>query len=559
MNAKSAIFFIVIAAFFLRISGIAFGLPSIFHQDEPIVVNHAVAYGSGDLNPHFFKIPPLLSYLLFLGYGFWYGFLSIFFGLSKDGFLAGYLKDPTVFYLIGRVLFGAVLGTGSVYLLYRMGRRLAGEATGLLAAGFLALCFIHVRDSHYIYVDIPMIFFILLAVHCAMNYSAKGSLKSLRFSAVALGVATAFKYIAAPFLLPILLTLLSRPGFSFEKKLRGSEALRAGLIVLVVYAALNPFGFVDFRFFAGEIFHQAGVEAPMPFWHHLRYSLFEGFGVWATLGGLAGALVLSAEKKAWAWLGFCPFFYYGVITLFSQPYERYAMPIVPFLCLTLAYLLNRLAECFRPLGSRRWFCVAGFLIFSTPTLLKSVELDRMLAKEDTRTLAKRWILENIEARTTVLVDHPFFSPRLEQTDEQLSEKIKKIPPADPQARLKTKKIRMLSRAHADPKSYTLYYLEERNSAEKPFLTWTPTLRPASEEVLDKKIRFWVHYRESAARPSPPSWLGPRASLVKAFSPYKNPAKIYSEDPWANAALPFLSRELQSRDRPGPFLEIYEIK
>ena len=60
---------ILLLALALRITGIQFGLPHLYHADEPIVVNHALAYGAGDLNPHFFKIPPLVSYLLFVVYG----------------------------------------------------------------------------------------------------------------------------------------------------------------------------------------------------------------------------------------------------------------------------------------------------------------------------------------------------------------------------------------------------------------------------------------------------------------------------------------------------------
>ena len=56
----------------LRLAGVSFGLPHLYHADEPIVVNHALAYGTGDFHPHFFKIPPLVSYLLFLFYGLSY-------------------------------------------------------------------------------------------------------------------------------------------------------------------------------------------------------------------------------------------------------------------------------------------------------------------------------------------------------------------------------------------------------------------------------------------------------------------------------------------------------
>ena len=63
---------ILLAGFLLRVWGIAFGLPFLYHADEPIIVNHALAFGAGDLNPHFFKIPPLVSYLLFACYGIYY-------------------------------------------------------------------------------------------------------------------------------------------------------------------------------------------------------------------------------------------------------------------------------------------------------------------------------------------------------------------------------------------------------------------------------------------------------------------------------------------------------
>ncbi len=52
---------ILAAGFVLRAAAVQFGLPHLFHADEPIVVNHTLAYGTLDFNPHFFKIPPLVS------------------------------------------------------------------------------------------------------------------------------------------------------------------------------------------------------------------------------------------------------------------------------------------------------------------------------------------------------------------------------------------------------------------------------------------------------------------------------------------------------------------
>jgi hypothetical protein len=72
LDWKKTFFLVLLAGIVLRLWGIDFGLPYILHQDEPIVVNHAMAYGTGDLNPHFFVIPPLPSYIVFFFYGLYF-------------------------------------------------------------------------------------------------------------------------------------------------------------------------------------------------------------------------------------------------------------------------------------------------------------------------------------------------------------------------------------------------------------------------------------------------------------------------------------------------------
>src|SRR3989338_5696232 len=102
------LFFILGVGFILRLVGVQFGLPDIYHADEPIIVNHAVQYGSWDFNPHFFWIPPLTSYLLFIAYGFYFLFgVVVGWFSSLEDFKVLFLADPTSFYLIARGLFGA--------------------------------------------------------------------------------------------------------------------------------------------------------------------------------------------------------------------------------------------------------------------------------------------------------------------------------------------------------------------------------------------------------------------------------------------------------------------
>ena len=116
--ARISLLAILFLGALLRIWGINFGLPFTYHADEPIVVNHAMAYGLGSLNPHFFAIPPLTSYLLFFLYGIYFLMgkaLHVF--ASADSFAMAFLKDPTVFYMIGRVFLGVLPGVATIYAL----------------------------------------------------------------------------------------------------------------------------------------------------------------------------------------------------------------------------------------------------------------------------------------------------------------------------------------------------------------------------------------------------------------------------------------------------------
>src|SRR5262249_49500802 len=61
---------ILALALIIRLVGIQFGLPYVYFTDEALLVNHAVAFGTGDLNPHFFGYPSLYMYVLFVIYGF---------------------------------------------------------------------------------------------------------------------------------------------------------------------------------------------------------------------------------------------------------------------------------------------------------------------------------------------------------------------------------------------------------------------------------------------------------------------------------------------------------
>ena len=115
ISEKNKIIVVLSLAFALRVTGIGFGLPYVYHQDEPIIVNHAMSIGAGGWNTHFFVIPPFTIYLFFLIQGLFFclGKLSGAFKNTSD-FALMFMSDPSSAYLLGRFFIGTVFGTATV-------------------------------------------------------------------------------------------------------------------------------------------------------------------------------------------------------------------------------------------------------------------------------------------------------------------------------------------------------------------------------------------------------------------------------------------------------------
>ncbi len=553
---------ILVAALLLRVTGANFGLPHLYHQDEPIIVNHAMAYGSGDLHPHFFKVPPLLSYLLFMVYGAAYLLSSLLFHWTKDDFALFFFRDPTLFYLAGRLIFGGVLGTASVWLLYRLGVKLFSRQTALLAAAFFASSFLHVRDSHYLYVDIPMIFCLLAAVNTLVNEEGRVEPRRFFLAGVWAGAATAFKYTAAPlfFSLAAAAFLLEEPAGEKGKR-RFLFSLKAAGGGLLAFVCLNPYSALDFNFFMGEIRQQATAEGAVPFFHHLGYSLVAGEGVLRVLLGLGGILTTLFKKPEARWLVSFPVVYYLMIAFFSQLYERYAMPLVPFGLLFGAYFLFEFTEKLpvRPTLKR----AAVFLLVAAailPSLAKTLWLEELLLQTDTRTLALQWIQKNVPASTAIVLDHPFFSPRLSQPPAQILQKKDFLEKKDPHHAMREKRIELLLKTQGAPgQTYRVFYFDPAGLQEASFTSWSPVIAQDAGAFRAVNARYFVRYRFPGESDFFDFHLRDKAVRVAVFSPYRDKSKIFTEDPWTHVGLPFRGEELFSRLRPGPFLEIYELQ
>jgi hypothetical protein len=235
---------ILLLAAAVRWWGIEYGLPNTHcRPDEDRLINTALRLSSRDPNPHYFIWPHLSFYLT---RGLLEGERWIL-NLSGSGLtpssLRFYQRDPAYFHLLLRYVF-FVLGTATVFFLYRLGRSLYSPRTGLLAAFFLSLTFLHARDSHFAMLDIPVTLLAVIFFLQLPRLRGRGLLKDYLRAGILAGLACATKYYGILLILPLLAAYWTRTDRASPA--RGRYLLGALLLAGAVLILTSPYLLLDF-------------------------------------------------------------------------------------------------------------------------------------------------------------------------------------------------------------------------------------------------------------------------------------------------------------------------
>ena len=419
---------ILLLAALVRIWGIDYGLPCTYcRPDEDRLINTALRLSGGDLNPHYFIWPGLFFYLtrgVLEATTFLAGWIEKEPGLSSR---ALYLLHPSLFHLVLRFIFCA-FGVASVFFLYRLGKKMFSPATGLLAAFFLSLSFLHARDSHFAMLDIPATLLGVIFFLKAWDIYRKGRWSDYLWSGLWCGLSLGTKYYGGLLLIPLLAAHFSRPPVRagmrrnrwFDPRFWAAVAL-----VVSVLAATSPYLFLDagssYRQIKEDILTSQFVEGfdlvprvrtARGWLHHLTFSLRYALG-WP----LELICLLGVGYAAWrGWRGeaasrlvlafLLPF--YAALALQKSCFVRYTMLLLPFLCLAGAELIIAL-------GSRKrkyaWLMIPVVLIAVSDSAFRLVRHNILLSRPDTRMLASAWMEENIPLNSLILFPHPLIFGR----------------------------------------------------------------------------------------------------------------------------------------------------
>lgn len=552
-------------AFWLRTQAIGYGLPAVYNMDEIAIMNRALSFGTGTLNPGNFLYPTFYFYVLFAWQGLTF-LVGLALGLwsSLAGFEQQFFLDPSPLYRSGRLL-SALCGVLTVVAVWRLGARLFSPAAGVIAALVMAVTPIAVMDAHYVKHDVPVTLLIVLVhVWLARMVVIDGPAvrRDIWVVGALSGLAMSTHYYAVFVALPVAVVLLTQPGVSWGARLR--DGARAGGAAALVFFAASPFllpelgtAWVDITQNREIVMDRAIGAGLFPsLWTYLKMLAADRTFVLLAFGVIF--VLMAATTRHIAVVLVFPLVFLIFISN-TVPATRYLNPILPFVAVGGGAFA---ATVVTSLTSRwRWVWRGLFLLaLVMPGLLKSVQVGRFFAQTDTRTLAQEWIEANVPADSTVLVQ-PYSVP-LRQSREGLVEALRVHLGDEAQASVKFQKQLALT-PYPEPAYRTIFLGDGGMDVDKIYVSPRAFAEGASLAPLQALGVQWVVVkRYNVSNPSLAPFdraLARDGRLMQTFSPY-DPA---ADEAARTTVAPFEHNEDARIDgalvRPGPVVEIWRIQ
>ena len=420
---RLAVLVIVLAGAVIRLVGIRFGDPFVYHPDEWLIARPAMAMvATGDWNPHNFSYPSLLIDLQAVVAGF----LSAVSGASLATgqpwlYPSELAADQFGFVLAGRVIV-ALLGTATIAVVFETTRRLVGLAGAVAAAAIAALVPLAVEHAHYLTTDIPMTFLCALCLLATVVASQDGRTRWWLAAAVLAGLAGSTKWNGlAVAVVPLLAYVAGRLHLSRPFAIARDPVPFAMVAATAVgFVAPTPALLLAPAEVASWLASSASIYATPDPRQTQGTIAFNFEALVMTLGpltawSLAGMSLLVARLRrgpdsrgAVA----IPMFIVAYFVLASLParyYARNLLPIIPFVAIaggialgTLLEQVRRIVEG-RRLPSRTGAAIVAvaFVVSLVPSAASSLGVTADLTRPDTRDIARAWMLEHVPPSTVI--------------------------------------------------------------------------------------------------------------------------------------------------------------
>jgi len=424
MKDKYIVGILTILSMIVFITGLHWGLPSsklnkLYFLKEEHLIQHISGIKETKL-PRFFynpirtyhpdeyfilkclymtKIPHIFNFAQFSIGGaflFLYGILLFILykfnllSLAKD--IASYFLHPEEIarlYIVGRFIC-VLYGIGIVVLTYFLTNKIfKNKISGFVSSFLLIFSPLFLLNAHYMYVDIPAIFWTMLLLFFCVKYIKEEKINPLiigSLSGISAGNKLTFFF---TFFIPLITFMIVKEDP--KKKIKNISL--SFISFLLVLFLTTPYLFSAlFHLFHGEGKHATKFSfTPMFYLTSLRYGL--GFPLFLFL--LFGLFIPFLNKRSISldknlvilWI----FFYFFIMSCLSLKFARYILPIIPP---------------FIGIGTGEWFTLQKnkfmnfirniLIIFvGLSTFFYGMAFETLFIKENVRTEAGIWIKDNI--------------------------------------------------------------------------------------------------------------------------------------------------------------------
>ena len=256
---RRLLFAVLAVALGVRLWGLGFGLPfANARPDETAIAGPAVHFLSGDLRPPYFMYPTFLMYVVALLYLLYWALGRPFTGFATlAAFAESRSESHAPFFYLSRGV-SVAMGTLTVWWIYDLSRRVFDDTVAVVAALFLALSFLHVRDSHFGVLDVTMAALIVVTVRELVRWHRTGDPWRAAAAGLAGGLATSTKYNGLGVWVPFAVATLqraveTRATFRTEWRRLALGAASFGAVFVFAFLAASPYIAIDWPRFLRDV------------------------------------------------------------------------------------------------------------------------------------------------------------------------------------------------------------------------------------------------------------------------------------------------------------------
>jgi hypothetical protein len=237
---------LVLGGFALRVWGVS----AVYQRIEDIPAARQIyAIYQGNWSPD-----PLLFYPIFFNYivGILLKLGSALLGLLGRNPSPGLYEFTLDQVLLVARLASAAMGTLTILVVFKIGKRLFSEMTALAAAAFFALSFVPILYSRQIVLDVPMTLFYAIALYFCVRILRTGRWSDYLLAAFFAGIAVATKYDAVFVTASIVLAHFWKSRETRKNVLRilvERKLVAAGAVSVLSFFAGHPYAFLWFPSF----------------------------------------------------------------------------------------------------------------------------------------------------------------------------------------------------------------------------------------------------------------------------------------------------------------------